>query len=58
MNELNEEFGEEETSQLICQNKKLKANELIEKVLSTVEKYAGTRSQADDMTLVVIKRIK
>jgi len=58
MNERSEEFGEEETTQLICQNKKKKAKDLIEKVLATVEKYAGTRSQTDDMTIVVIKRIK
>ena len=58
MNEHSEEFGEEETSQLICQNQKMKAKNLIEKVLSTVEKYAGSRSQTDDMTLAVIKRIK
>ncbi len=58
MNEQSEEFGEENTSDLICQNQKMKADDLIIKVLSAVEKYAGTRSQTDDMTLVVIKRIK
>jgi len=58
MNEKNEEFGEEKTSELLCKNKKMKATELIKKVMSEVDKFAETRSQTDDMTIVVIKRIK
>jgi sigma-B regulation protein RsbU (phosphoserine phosphatase) len=58
MNKFGQEYGEEKISAFIYQHQKLNAADLVEKVVSAVDKFAEDYSQKDDMTLVVIKRVK
>jgi len=55
MNELQEEFGETKFVSIISQNRNLKANELIQKIVENVKKFAGEMTQHDDMTIVAVK---
>jgi sigma-B regulation protein RsbU (phosphoserine phosphatase) len=55
-NEADEEFGEERLQQVILENKNLSANELTNKIISTVMKFAGSVPQGDDITVVVVGR--
>ncbi len=57
MNKEEEEFGEERLTALIGKNKDLPAALLINLIMNTVNGFAGTEEQMDDMTLVVIKRL-
>ena len=51
-----EEFGEERLISLIKENKNSAPSDLIDLIINTVNDYAGNAEQADDMTLVIIKR--
>jgi sigma-B regulation protein RsbU (phosphoserine phosphatase) len=51
-----EEFGEERLIRLIKENKNSAPSELIDLIINIVNEYAGNTEQADDMTLVIIKR--
>jgi sigma-B regulation protein RsbU (phosphoserine phosphatase) len=53
-----DEFGEARICELAIANHDMSAAELIEKILQSVGAHAGDRPQLDDMTLLVIKRIK
>ena len=57
MNSLEEEFEEERILDLVCENLDLPAKDLTEKLIAEVQAHTGNAPQADDMTLVVIKRI-
>ena len=52
-----EEFGEERLINLIKENRKLSATDLINLLIKTVNDHAGNAEQMDDMTIVVIKRV-
>ena len=54
VNNEDEMFGEGRLVSIVEQHKALPANELLEKILSTVKSFAG--EVHDDMTLVVVKR--
>ena len=56
MNKNEEEFGEERLIALIEKYRHLPSLELINVIMDTVNGFAGTEEQMDDMTLVVIKR--
>lgn len=58
VNHADEEFGETRLYELVAANREASAAELIEKILQSVDDYAGDRPQMDDMTLVVVKREK
>ncbi|MEE9270938.1 MAG: GAF domain-containing SpoIIE family protein phosphatase [Candidatus Krumholzibacteria bacterium] len=50
------QFGEDRLAELLKANRDTPADELIDRIVETVGKHAGTAPQADDLTLVVIKR--
>jgi len=56
MDEKENEFGVDRVFKIVSENINLSAKGLIDKIISTVNKYTGVRPQMDDMTLVVIKR--
>ncbi len=58
MNGVKEEFGEERVRELIINNKLLGAPEIINKLFSATQSFANQCSQQDDMTAVVLKRLK
>lgn len=51
-----EQFGEERLTNLIMEHHTASASALIEKIIGAVRSYAGNTPQADDMTMVVVKR--
>jgi sigma-B regulation protein RsbU (phosphoserine phosphatase) len=51
------QFGEERLLTILEQSKGLSAREIIEKVISAVNAFAHGRAQADDITIVIVKRI-
>jgi serine phosphatase RsbU (regulator of sigma subunit) len=55
-NKNEEEFGEERLIETIFQNKEKSANELIDIIFESVNAFAGSVPQSDDMTMVVMKR--
>jgi len=57
MNLLEEEFEEDHILDVINENLNASPQELTDKLVSSVQAHAGTAPQADDMTLVVIKRM-
>jgi len=56
MSETGEECGEDNIARLLAENPKESASGLIDKLVASVRKHAGSRSQTDDITLVVIRR--
>jgi sigma-B regulation protein RsbU (phosphoserine phosphatase) len=56
MNEQDEEFEEEPIFDIIKKNLTASPKELTDKIIEAVQNHAGSAPQADDMTLVVIKR--
>ncbi len=56
MNEREEEFEEENILDVIMKNLGASPQELTEKLLGVVQKHVDNAPQADDMTLLVIKR--
>jgi len=57
MNDQEEEFEEEPILDIIKQNLPRSAREITVEIVNAVRKHAGNAPQADDMTLVVIKRL-
>ena len=58
MNADEEEFGEQRFIDLILQNRDEPPESLIEIIIKKVQEFSGCQTQADDVTLVVIKRDK
>jgi serine phosphatase RsbU (regulator of sigma subunit) len=58
INEEGTEFGEDRLFDVIDENREVKAEVLIDRIIESVNDYTGHAAQADDMTLVVIKRTK
>lgn len=56
VNASDEEFGEKKLVNVIEKNRAVSAAELIEKIIAAVRAHTGPTSQADDTTLVVLKR--
>jgi sigma-B regulation protein RsbU (phosphoserine phosphatase) len=52
-----EEFGQERLITVVRENWGNCAEELIEKIIQAVQLYAGQTPQADDITLVVMRRV-
>ena len=50
------QFGEERLSSLLGSVRLLSAAEVIERIIADVKTHAGSAPQADDMTIVVVKR--
>jgi len=57
MNSSEEEFGERRLLLALQNTKSATAENIIKFILEEVRRHAGESSQADDMTLLVIKRI-
>ncbi len=57
MNPAEEEFSEERLEQILKNNLHKSAKELIDVVLKEIRQYMGEATQADDITIVAIKRI-
>ncbi len=57
MNSKDEEYGEKKLIEIAGPHREQSAHELISTIIKDVQKYAGTRPQFDDITLVVIKKI-
>jgi sigma-B regulation protein RsbU (phosphoserine phosphatase) len=49
-------FGDERLSNVILEGRADTAAALIDRIVAAVRDHAGDRPQADDMTLVVVKR--
>ncbi len=58
MNSRHEEFGEERLKEIFTKNINLSAEDLTEKIISSVKLHSGNNGQNDDMTLIVLKRIR
>lgn len=54
-NSKEEEFGEPRLIEEVCSHRKLKAAEIIDKILDSVKKFSSTEQFMDDLTLVIIK---
>jgi sigma-B regulation protein RsbU (phosphoserine phosphatase) len=55
-NEKDEPFGEERIEAVLKQHQKATASAIVDEIINAAKKFAGRRQQADDMTVVVIKR--
>jgi len=55
-NEDGEMYGEERVAALIHENRSLPMAELVDLILSTVTEYAGKMPQADDITILLVRR--
>ncbi len=55
-NESDEPFGEGRIEAVLLQHQKAPASAIVEEIINAAKKFAGRRQQADDMTVVVIKR--
>ncbi len=55
---VNHSLGEEKVSALLESYPQASADDLVEDILGVVRQHAGDCPQADDMTLVVIRRQK
>lgn len=58
MNVGGEEFGEERLKQLIINERKLNSQGLIDRIVSEVNHFTEGMSQADDITMVVIRAVE
>jgi sigma-B regulation protein RsbU (phosphoserine phosphatase) len=58
MNNWQEEFGEERLIAVVQQNRRQTAAVLAERIIQAVKQHAGQAAQSDDITLVVLKKIK
>jgi sigma-B regulation protein RsbU (phosphoserine phosphatase) len=57
MNEQQELFGDDRLAQLIGEHRSLPVDRLKEEIFSAVRQHQGNAPQADDMTLVIIRRL-
>ncbi len=51
-------FGEARLKNLLLENRTLAAEELVRKIINTVQEYAGSAAPFDDLTVVVLRRLK
>lgn len=57
VNVLDEQFGEERLLEVIRQHWHASASELVEQLLVAAQRHAGSAPQADDMTVMIVRRI-
>lgn len=57
VNVLDEQFGEERLLAVLQAHWNASASELVERLLAAVQQHAGTAPQADDMTVLLVRRI-
>ena len=57
MNPLQEQFGEDRLSSVLRENRSKSAQELLAAIIKGAKDHAGKEPQADDMTVVVVKRV-
>jgi sigma-B regulation protein RsbU (phosphoserine phosphatase) len=57
VNTANEQYGEERLIEIGARLRNLPANEIVKAIADSVNTFAGEAPQADDMTLVVIKKL-
>ncbi|RPH90935.1 MAG: serine/threonine-protein phosphatase, partial [Calditrichaeota bacterium] len=57
MNEQYDEFGEQQLMDMVGKHRDLSANLLLDKIIESVRQFAGKAPQADDMTMIVLKRV-
>jgi sigma-B regulation protein RsbU (phosphoserine phosphatase) len=58
MNPVQEQFGEERLLSVIQQYRSLSGSELLDAIMKAAKDHAGKEPQADDMTVVVVKRVE
>ena len=58
MNFSDEEYGEERLENAIRNNLHLSADEMIKEIYKDVERFTKGAPQSDDITMVIIKRVK
>jgi sigma-B regulation protein RsbU (phosphoserine phosphatase) len=49
-------FGSERTMTVLCEHREKSAQQILDSLLAAVKEYAGSMKQADDMTLLIVKR--
>ena len=52
------EFGEDRLTELVMEHTQDTSAQLIDRTIEAVRKHAGVYPQADDMTMVVVRRTK
>ncbi len=57
-NQQDEEFGEERLEAVLRESLDLPSQKLVDTIIEAVEQHAGDTPQSDDITLVVIRRLK
>lgn len=57
VNVLDEQFGEERLLEVMREHWQASASELVERVLVAVQQHAGSAPQADDMTIMIVRRV-
>ena len=55
-NESGEQFGQQRVAEVISHGRDLGAEELVDEILRAVRSYGGLAPQADDITIVLVKR--
>jgi len=58
MNHSEEEFGEERFEESIIKNLHFNAEEMLKAIFKDVENFTKGATQSDDITMVIVKRIK
>lgn len=56
MNEAEEQFGEDRIQEVVKQHRNASAGTIVNELIAAAKKHAGRQPQADDMTVVVVKR--
>jgi phosphoserine phosphatase RsbU/P len=51
-------FGSERAIAVLCEHRDKSAQEILDLLIEAVKNYAGTMKQADDMTILIVKRTK
>jgi len=49
-------YGSERVMELLCEHRDSSAQQILDLIIAAVKEYAGTMKQADDMTLLIVKR--
>ncbi|MGB9591887.1 MAG: PP2C family protein-serine/threonine phosphatase, partial [Candidatus Kryptoniota bacterium] len=55
LNESGQQYGEDQLEAVLLANKDRSAEEISQRVLESVVKFAGSAAQSDDITMVCIK---
>ncbi len=56
LNENMEQYGEDRLKEILMKNNRKNATEIKQALLSDIKKFAGTASQSDDITFVLLKK--